>query len=203
MYMQNDKSKATRPTCIFVTIFRGVLASFSKCMLRPNACCKSTAWIDRQRFRHHGQSNCCSSIRPRVQLVAHVFAFVAPFVTASITIAQNSATVGQWSPVMTWPWMAVHAQVLPTGKVMYWPQFGYGDNPTLWDPSTNSNTAATHAGANIFCSGHAFLANVQFLVAGGHQTNWVGLPNAYTYNPLNDIWTPLPDMNTGRWYPTT
>jgi hypothetical protein len=30
----------------------------------------------------------------------------------------------------------------------------------------------------------------------------VGLPNAYTYNPLNDTWTRLPDMNNGRWYPT-
>jgi hypothetical protein len=30
----------------------------------------------------------------------------------------------------------------------------------------------------------------------------VGLPNAYTFNPLNNIWTRLPDMNNGRWYPT-
>jgi hypothetical protein len=36
--------------------------------------------------------------------------------------------------VMTWPWMAVHAHMLPTGKVLYWPQFNNGDNPTLWDP---------------------------------------------------------------------
>ena len=68
---------------------------------------------------------------------------------------------------------------------------------------TNTNTAVTHAGANIFCSGHAFLPNGQLLVAGGHINNWVGLPNAYMYNPLNNTWTRLPDMNNGRWYPTS
>lgn len=98
---------------------------------------------------------------------------------------------------MTWPYLNVHAHVLPTGKVLWWPSFDNGDNPTLWDPFTNTNTALTHAGANIFCSGHAFLANGQLFVAGGHINNFVGLPNAYTYNPLNDTWTRLPDMNNG------
>ena len=32
--------------------------------------------------------------------------------------------------------------------------------------------------------------------------NWVGLRIAYRYDPLNDTWTRLPDMNNGRWYPT-
>src|SRR5438132_1468220 len=35
--------------------------------------------------------------------------------------AQTNATIGQWSSVMTWPYIAVHAQVLPTGKVLWWP----------------------------------------------------------------------------------
>ena len=30
----------------------------------------------------------------------------------------------------------------------------------------------------------------------------MGLPNAYMYNPLDNTWTRLPDMNNGRWYPT-
>src|SRR5438477_2165471 len=142
--------------------------------------------------------------RPMKRLVyMAAVAFWALTLVASSGFAQDPATVGQWSAVMTWPWMAVHAQVLPTGKVMYWPQFGYGDNPTLWDPSTSTNTAAVKSGANIFCSGHAFLANGQLFVAGGHQTNWVGLPNAYKYNPFTKSWTRLPDMNNGRWYPTS
>ena len=145
----------------------------------------------------------CSSERLKVGVVVLCCFAVGHLIAVSSARAQDPATVGQFSSVMTWPWIAVHAHLLPTGKVLYWPQFANGDNPTLWDPSTNTNTAGTHVGANIFCSGHAFLPNGQLLVAGGHIANNVGLPNAYTYNPLNDTWTRLPDMNNGRWYPTS
>ena len=39
-------------------------------------------------------------------------------------------------------------------------------------------------------------------MAGGHITDWFGLPDAYTYDSSNGTWTRLPDMNNGRWYPT-
>jgi hypothetical protein len=145
----------------------------------------------------------CSSERLKVGVVVLGCFAVAHLIAVSSARAQDPATVGQFSSVMSWPWIAVHAHLLPTGKVLYWPQFNYGDNPTLWDPSTNTNTAGTHVGANIFCSSHAFLPNGQLLVTGGHVANNVGLPNAYTYNPLNDTWTRLPDMNNARWYPTS
>jgi galactose oxidase len=140
--------------------------------------------------------------RSKVRLVALRYFAIAQVIAVSSARAQDPATVGQFSPVMTWPYKAVHASLLPTGKVLWWPSFNNGDNPTLWDPSTNTNTAVTRAGANIFCSGHAFLPNGQLLVAGGHVTTWTGLPDAYIYNPLDDSWTRLPDMNDGRWYPT-
>ena len=124
------------------------------------------------------------------------------FIFSSSAIAQNNV-VGQWSPVTIWPYVATHAHVLPTGKVIWWTQFVNGDNPYLWDPSTNTNSAIVHAGANIFCSGHAFLPDGQLLVAGGHANNYVGLANAYRYNPFTNSWTRLPDMNNKRWYPTS
>jgi Galactose oxidase-like, Early set domain/Fibronectin type III domain/Kelch motif len=145
----------------------------------------------------------CSSDRSKVALVALGWFGVAQFIAVSSASAQDPATVGQFSSVKAWPYKAVHAHLLPTGKVLWWPVFANGDNPTLWNPSTNTNTAVTHAGANIFCSGHAFLPNGQLLVAGGHIGTWTGLPNAYTYDPLNETWTRLPDMNNGRWYPTS
>ena len=125
-----------------------------------------------------------------------------PFAAITSVSAQDPATVGQFSSVMTWPYKAVHAHLLPTGKVLWWPSFANGDNPTLWDPATNTNTAITRAGANIFCSGNVFLADGELLAAGGHIDNWVGLPNAYRFNFLDNSWTRLPDMNNGRWYPT-
>ena len=146
----------------------------------------------------------CSSFLERIQvrLVAPRCSAVALLLTVSSASAQDSNTVGQFSSVTTWSYKSVHAHLLPTGKVLWWPSFDQGDNPTVWNPPTNTNTPLTHAGANIFCSGHAFLPNGQLLVAGGHINNWVGLPNAYTYDPLENTWTRLPDMNNGRWYPT-
>jgi Domain of unknown function (DUF1929)/Fibronectin type III domain/Galactose oxidase, central domain len=147
---------------------------------------------------------CCSRWSERLQvrsLVLRCLA-VAQFLTVSSAGAQDPAIVGQFSPVMTWPYKAVHANLLPTGKVLWWPSFGNGDRPTIWDPSTNTNTAVAQSGANIFCSGFAFLPNGQLLVAGGHIGPWRGLPNAYLFNFTDNSWTRLPDMNNGRWYPT-
>src|SRR5690349_12841688 len=83
--------------------------------------------------------------------VAQLLAFLPAFGR------EDPGTTGQFSSIMTWPREAVHAQLLPTGKVLWWPSFDEGDNPTIWDPVTNTNTAVAHAGSNIFCSGHAFL----------------------------------------------
>ncbi len=121
-----------------------------------------------------------SSERLQIRLIALRCFVVAQFITVSSASAQDPATVGQFSSVMTWPYRTIHAHVLRTGKVLWWPGYEQGDNPTLWNPSANTNTPATHAGANIFCSGHAFLPNGQLLVAGGHIDSFVGLPNAYT-----------------------
>jgi galactose oxidase len=120
------------------------------------------------------------------------------FIFSSSAIAQNNV-VGQWSSVMTWPYEAIHAHLLPTGKVLFWTR---ADHSQLWDPASNTVTSTAASGANIFCSGHAFLPDGTLLVAGGHVSNWVGLANAYKFNPSTGTWTRLPDMNGGRWYPT-
>jgi hypothetical protein len=65
--------------------------------------------------------------------------------------------VGQWSNVQTWPYRAIHAHMLPTGKVMFWDSYGSADYPQLWDPTTASISPAAQAGYNIFCTGSSFL----------------------------------------------
>jgi hypothetical protein len=62
-----------------------------------------------------------SSDRLKVRLIALRWFVVTHFVAVSSASGQDPATVGQFSSVMTWPWMAVHAHMLPTGKVLYWP----------------------------------------------------------------------------------
>src|SRR4030095_9165642 len=133
------------------------------------------------------------------QLCGPLFALL---LGVSLVDGQDPATVGQWSARTPWPNKAVHAALLPTGKVLWWPPFDNGDNPYLWDPATNTNTAIAHVGANIFCAGLSFLAHGTLLVSGGHIGTWTGLPNAYIFDPSTSTWNRLPDMNAGRWYPT-
>src|SRR5436190_11417013 len=92
--------------------------------------------------------------------------------------AQDPATVGEWSARIAWPSKAIHAALMPTGDVLWWPRLANGGNPYLWDPATATNTPLPPPGANLFCAGHAFLPDGKLLVAGGHISSWVGLPNA-------------------------
>jgi len=77
------------------------------------------------------------------------FIFLDSLILASSAVGQDPATVGQWSAVMSWPYLAVHAHVLPTGKVLWWTSFNQGDNPQLWDPTTNVVTAGPKAGTKL------------------------------------------------------
>jgi len=115
----------------------------------------------------------------------------------------DPAQVGQWSEVKHWPVPAVHAHVLPTGKVLFFTEFDHGtDGPYLWTPETDTLQQLSPPGYNIFCSGHAFLPDGRLLMAGGHLDMDQGLPDAILFDPFSSTWTRLPDMADGRWYPT-
>ena len=121
--------------------------------------------------------------------------------SASIVRAQSDPSlIGAWSAVQTWPIVSVHASLLPTGKVIF---YSFSDDARLWDPSTGSIVAAAPAGFNIFCTGLTLLADGKLFLAGGHIANNVGLNYATIYDPQANTWARQPDMNAGRWYPTT
>ena len=112
--------------------------------------------------------------------------------------------VGRWDTLTALPFFPVHDHLLPNGKVMIWPGDGgiSGNDPRLWDPATQSLTPLAPPGYDVFCSGHAFLADGRLFVAGGHIQNGVGLAKGSVYDPFTNTWTAAPDMNAGRWYPT-
>ena len=128
--------------------------------------------------------------------------FVLCLGLSSNAAAQNDV-VGRWSRVPDLPFFPAHTHVLPTGKVMIWGAFALGTEVRLWDPATATVSPLTTPGYNIFCSGHSFLANGNLFVAGGHLELDVGRPDASMYNPFTAQWNSAPDMNAGRWYPTT
>jgi hypothetical protein len=112
----------------------------------------------------------------------------------------NPAIVGEWAPLQTIPVEAVHATLLPTGKVLLWPTY---DSPHLWDPATGAVSASPQTGYNVFCSGHSLLPDGRLFVAGGHIQNNVGEDRATIYDPATGSWTAVAArMNDGRWYPT-
>ncbi|WP_165419859.1 galactose oxidase-like domain-containing protein [Edaphobacter modestus] len=121
----------------------------------------------------------------------------------TVTVTGAAAVTGQWGPVQTWPFMAAHAHLLPNGSVLFWPSFGNGNNPILWNPVTNSFSTPPKAQFNIFCSGHSFLQDGRLFVAGGHagiQSD--GLISSTVYDPGLNTWTQMSNMNAPRWYPT-
>ena len=99
-----------------------------------------------------------------------------------VTPPPDPAQVGSWSALQTWPEVAVHAALLPTGSVMFYP---YSDDPYLWNPLTSAFTATTKVGYNPFCSGLTLLANGGLFLAGGHISNNVGLDDVSIYDPVS------------------
>jgi len=111
------------------------------------------------------------------------------------------STVGGWSPVMSWPVVAIHSHVLPNGKVLTWGRIPQGA-PAEWNPADGTFQAMPLA-ANIFCSGHALLPDGRLLVTGGHIADNTGLPDTYIFDFNTGAWTQAPMMALGRWYPTS
>jgi hypothetical protein len=135
--------------------------------------------------------------------------------------------------------LAVHAALLHTGKIVYFGgdqhdgglnTSGDVDHTRIFDCATHAITAVTGLPANsdLFCSGHAQLADGRILAAGGtrkwggggiHPSNhFIGLRDAYIFDPSDEKWhvtgklvtqrasdaTPGKDIEKtgGKWYPT-
>ncbi|HWL73988.1 MAG TPA: kelch repeat-containing protein, partial [Burkholderiaceae bacterium] len=122
-------------------------------------------------------------------------------------IFAQSSVLGEWSAVQEWPLEAIHATLLPTGKVMVWQT--WTESVALWDPATGQFADADSPLHNPFCAGHAWLSDGRLLVAGGHINNSVGEHRANIYNPFTNTWADnVPNMpnarpgKNGRWYPS-
>ena len=109
--------------------------------------------------------------------------------------------IGQWSQPFGWPLVAVHATLLPTGRVLAWDGASQNGAAFLWNPANNTFTPRSQPD-NIFCAGHTLLPDGRVLVVGGHIANFVGLRDASLFQPSTSTWSPIPPMSQGRWYPT-
>ena len=131
---------------------------------------------------------------------------IAGNVTTSVSVAvtvraTTAADIGQWPAPATWPLVAIHATLLPTGDVLAWDGPNQKAAAFVWRPSTNSFTSKNPPD-NIFCAGHCLLPDGRLLVVGGHIQNFVGIPDANIFDPATSRWTQVMSMVYGRWYPT-
>ncbi len=132
---------------------------------------------------------------------------------------------GRWNGRFALPVMAIHAALLPTGKVML---FAYPKEPSsgdgtrvpeswaaLWDPADGSSRRvdppidpATGRPANIWCGGQSLLPDGRLLVTGGtlayrgEGRGYAGLDRVFTFDPFAERWVEQPRMGHGRWYPS-
>ena len=126
-------------------------------------------------------------------------------------------TQGVFGGVVTWPIIAIHALLLPDGRVL-----SYGTTQTgqqggqlvydVWDPrlgtgTVSHNTLPNGTGTDIFCSGQSVLAaSGEVLITGGDRTlagkrNY-SIPDTTIFNPGTDTLRPAAPMAYDRWYPT-
>src|SRR5579871_1284524 len=119
---------------------------------------------------------------------------------------------GQWQVLpYQMPVNPIHIALLPSGNVLV--VQGSGNDAQDWDKD-NFEAAVWNPVAgtvttepvtwDMFCNGMALTPNGQVLIAGGTQQYgpFLGLPNASLYDPIANVFTNLPNMADGRWYPT-
>jgi hypothetical protein len=122
-------------------------------------------------------------------------------------IAGDPMSVGSWELLSHDSGVfAVHAALLPTGKVLLFSGTAEANLPResrVWDPVTDTLTSQSF-GDDLFCAGHAMLADGRVLVNGGAiPGQGRGIKATHIFDPVSESWTKVKDMNHARWYPTT
>jgi hypothetical protein len=108
----------------------------------------------------------------------------------------------------------IHATVLPSGRVLLIGEdHERGGTPTfVVDPGAPGpigvapmDVPMRDPGDNLFCAGHAYLADGRLLLVGGSGRGQTGLRYATVFREdASPEWTPIPDDLHGglAWYPT-
>jgi len=130
--------------------------------------------------------------------------------------AQSS---GSWSSGKNTTTVAIHASILPNGKIFYLAGSGYHAEhqagpyeARVLDPNTGTESSNISMSEDLFCVGQAPLPNGNILLAGGTlrydiaadncNGKWHGLNSAYEFDWSTSRLTKVAPMRHGRWYPT-
>ncbi|MEO1004882.1 MAG: galactose oxidase-like domain-containing protein, partial [Cyanobacteria bacterium J06638_38] len=139
----------------------------------------------------------------------------------SFASSDRLAPEGNFSEMIDWPSVAIHAGLTPDGKVLTYGldanfrQDGDQRNTkfAIWDPKQGTNASAfnvlnmSHPVDNAFCSGMMLLPDGRMLIAGGavQGDRDAGNDLVHIYDYRTGQVTMLPegsDLLAARWYPT-
>ena len=146
---------------------------------------------------------------------AFVYKLTEPVLLAAPPDALPNAAAGAWSNVFEWDIVAVHATLLPNGKVLVWDatpdDFDGVDLPDrttitrvrLWDPASRAIQPINYNQSDLFCAGSSHLWDGRVLFTGG-DTGKQGINKGDTqstiYDPYSNTWEKTGDMQAPRWY---
>jgi Domain of unknown function (DUF1929) len=139
----------------------------------------------------------------------------------SATTAINEAeaqTAGSWTSGQNTSTVAIHASLLPNGRIFYLAGSGYHAShqngpfeARILNPDTGSESSLSQS-QDLFCAGQAPLPNGNILLSGGTlrydiapdncNGKWHGLSSAYELDWSSGSLTRVASMRHGRWYPT-
>lgn len=145
--------------------------------------------------------------------------------SAPAPISTDPQSAGVWTRIADWSVVAVHAVLLPSGRVLFWPRFNAsGDvipppqdasqtpQAWIWDPTKPEGAPGRfvnvpNSNTNLFCSGHALMPDGRVVVIGGHDRDAgsdgdLGVVDVNMFDPTTQSWSKVADMNVERWYPT-
>ncbi len=140
-----------------------------------------------------------------------------------VPIPADADARGMWSPVYNWPGIAVHAVVLPDGRLLTFGSTGSGYQTgiasyDIWDPAVAPDaghmTLPNGTGVDIFCSSTVLLppespggVATAFIAGGdlwtGTATLNQGNQNSAVFDVASRSLTRKSDMLRTRWYSTS
>jgi hypothetical protein len=130
---------------------------------------------------------------------------------------------GAWTKPKPWPLIAIHAALLPNGRVLtfssgedsFKPRFPVGATPDtqtnhrqteadVWQQDVDIRARVPNLFTELFCSGHTFASDGRLFVFGGHSdgVNGNGFRDINAFNYYTQSWETHIKMAQPRWYPT-
>ncbi len=145
--------------------------------------------------------------------------------TASPDTTANAVPFKAWRVTNTsLDILAVHSTIFPSGRVLLFGGSEHNHEPKatrnvnasrLYDPGSNTFTNVGSPNFDLFCCGHAMMADGRMIAAGGTVdypvdcppdpdpgSGWHGASGAAIFDDATASWTTVASMTRFRWYPS-